>query len=181
MPLLIEVAALHRVFDVRVSVDNIERYGVVLFHRLDDVDVLGGLVVLGHFHRAARAGVGDFFDGADQSWPILSVATALLRDPNPVDGLVVVPVDLPLLTSQTLRPLVEYFIVSRPTAAFYGGFWLPAVFALNEAFMESCQRHDSVRGLLDSVGGRSIPPPDVVGLTNANTPAEWAALTRKNP
>lgn len=112
---------------------------------------------------------------------IASVATSLLRESKPVDGLVVVPVDLPRLTSQSLRPLVEYFLVNPTKAAFYEGFWLPAVFALNEALVDHCQSHPSMHGLLTSLGARSMPPTEWIALTNANTPTEWATITRRNP
>lgn len=43
--------SLRRVFDLRVSVENVERNGVAFFHRLDDVDVLGGYLAVGRTDR----------------------------------------------------------------------------------------------------------------------------------
>jgi len=97
------------------------------------------------------------------------------------DGLLVVPVDLPRLTADSLRPLVTYFNEHKPNALCFEDNWLPAIFRLNEDLIFQCGQNESIHGLLKSRCFVTIAPPtDVGALANANTPKEWAELTRSH-
>lgn len=97
------------------------------------------------------------------------------------DGLLVVPVDLPLLTADSLRPLVTYFSEHKPRAICFEGNWLPAIFPLNEDLFVQCGRNTSVHGLLKSLRFVTLPlPSNVLAFSNANTPEDWAKLTRSD-
>lgn len=109
---------------------------------------------------------------------IASVATELLRSNEPAEGLLVVPVDLPLLTAEALRPLVEHFNEHRPTAVHFAGHWLPALFRLDEQLISGAKPNGSVRGLLNGLGAAILPLIQPLPFSNANTPEQWAQLTR---
>lgn len=93
------------------------------------------------------------------------------------DGLLVVPVDLPLLTAYALYPLVNYFNEHKPRAVCFDGNWLPAIFQLNEELVIQCGRNQSIHELLKSHCFDSVASSDIKALANANTPQEWAQLT----
>ncbi len=108
---------------------------------------------------------------------ITSAARACLSDS--CEGLLVVPVDLPLLTADSLHPLVTYFNEHKPNAVCFEGNWLPAIFRLNEDLIFQCCHNESIHGLLKSLCFVSVAPPlDVRSLANANTPEDWAELMR---
>ncbi len=110
---------------------------------------------------------------------IVSVARECLSDG--CDGLLVLPVDLPLLTADSLRPLVTYFNEHKPGAVCFEGNWLPAIFRLNENLIFQCGQNKSIHGLLKSLCFVTVAsPPDVRSLANANTPNDWAELTRSH-
>ncbi|MCB9254160.1 MAG: molybdenum cofactor guanylyltransferase [Bdellovibrionaceae bacterium] len=110
---------------------------------------------------------------------VASTARECLSDS--CEGLLVVPVDLPLLTADSLRPLVTYFNGHKPNAVCFEGNWLPAIFRLNEDLIFRCGQNESIHGLLKSLGFVTMAPPsDVRSLANANTPHDWAELTRSH-
>ncbi len=110
---------------------------------------------------------------------IASVARECLS--NGCDGLLVLPVDLPLLTADSLRPLVTYFNEHKPNAVCFEGNWLPAIFRLNKDLIFQCGQNESIHGLLKSLCFVTVAsPPDVRSLANANTPNDWAELTRSH-
>lgn len=97
------------------------------------------------------------------------------------DGLLVLPVDLPLLTADSLRPLVTFFNEHKPNAVCFEGNRLPAIFRLHEALIFQCGQNESIHGLLKSLCFVTVAPPsDVRALANANTPEDWAELTRSH-
>ncbi len=106
---------------------------------------------------------------------VASAAKACLVDSS--DGLLVVPVDLPLLTSASLVPLLSYFTENEPSAICFEGEWLPAIFRLNENLIVQCGRNGSIHGLLKRLSFVTLPSPDRRALANANTPEDWAQLT----
>ncbi len=93
------------------------------------------------------------------------------------DGLLVVPVDLPLLTPEALLPLITFFRKEKPSAVCFQESWLPAIFQLNENLISQCERNRSIHSLLVNLDFDSLAISDPKALTNANTPEEWARLT----
>ncbi len=127
-------------------------------------------------------GIGDFIpDRVPFRGPVMGIgscAKQCLADGT--GGLLVVPVDLPLLTADVLLPLVSYFKTCQPPAVFFDGNWLPALFRLDGELIRQCNQNLSVRGLLESLSAASIPITEVGPLTNTNTPEEWAKVTKEN-
>lgn len=111
--------------------------------------------------------------------------------------LLVVPVDLPRLTADTLRLLAmpgdqvaaAHFRDQNRNP--YQDHALPALFHNTVAFRQHLSaalratdhRKRSVTALHAALGARAIvlPPTLTDTLTNTNTPAEWAALTTGSP
>jgi molybdopterin-guanine dinucleotide biosynthesis protein A len=111
---------------------------------------------------------------------IASVARRLIDEG--VEGLLVVPVDLPLLSADTLKPILEYTDSHHPSAVCFSESWLPAYFILNNNLLLACENHRSVRELLRSLDYHSASlPRKSEGLANANTPQEWQRLTGSTP
>lgn len=112
---------------------------------------------------------------------ITTVAETYLAATAEPLALLVVPVDLPRLTSTTLSPLVQSFRRHRPRAVCFEGSWLPALFLLDQALVEQCQETDSIQGILKRLSYQTVPASDLSELSNANTPEEWARFTRSYP
>jgi molybdopterin-guanine dinucleotide biosynthesis protein A len=89
---------------------------------------------------------------------------------------VVVPVDMPLLTSEALDPLIAAASIG---AAAYDWHPLPLCVRLHGPTIEAAQA-ESLRGLLEAMGGIRLPTEgmDESVLANVNTPEEWAALVQ---
>lgn len=99
------------------------------------------------------------------------------------DFLLVVPVDLPLLTPETLRWLCVHGF--HAASAHFDGHALPALFRNTVAFRQTLgtmlratdARARSATALHATLGGVAVPvPPGLAAtLANTNTPQEWAA------
>ncbi len=103
------------------------------------------------------------------------------------DWLLVVPVDLPLLSSEALRWLcVQGFDAN---GAHYANHALPALLRNTITFRQQLgtmlraerARDRSVIALHQAIGSREVPLPQdfTSALTNTNTPQEWAAATTR--
>ena len=112
---------------------------------------------------------------------IKSVAKALLSTDPTHGGLLVVPVDLPLLSPEALRPLIDHFLRSGGQAAAYSDTPLPAIFRLDGGLIDAAEGTDSVHGLLDALKAHFLAPPELRALTNTNTPEEWAQIVGRQP
>lgn len=95
-------------------------------------------------------------------------------------NLLVIPVDMPLLTVSVLLPLIEK---STPgSASYYNGFPVPAYIAntieIKRHLEQILKTKDnlSVRGFLNQIGAKSLPPSAPEILVNTNTPEEWHNL-----
>lgn len=95
----------------------------------------------------------------------------------------IIPVDMPLLSKNTLKPLLETSV----NVAYYVAHPLPAKlnFCANQAPYFEVAKRDmmagrsvSVRRLITVLGGVSIMPTSEIArsLVNVNSPEEWAAL-----
>lgn len=98
-------------------------------------------------------------------------AMAHIMESHPdFDGYLFVPVDMPLLGSDTLHRLLQ-----QEVSAFYEGWPLPTYIRKDAAINKDCK---SVRALLDAMGAKSIKP-DMVHQSqfmNVNSPDEWKIL-----
>lgn len=120
--------------------------------------------------------------------PLAGVASVIgaQGDALSKDWLLVVPVDLPLLTAESLRWLcVQGFDAN---GAHYAGHALPALLrntihfrqVLGTMLRAQQARERSVTALHAAIGSRELPlPADFAAtLTNTNTPDEWARVGR---
>jgi len=87
------------------------------------------------------------------------------------DGVLFIPVDMPLLPAGALQLLMK-----QETSGHFTDFPLPAYIT------SQCpsQPPESVKTFLESVGGQSIALPHrfVNGMKNANTPEQWEEVMR---
>lgn len=119
-------------------------------------------------------------DGTPFLGPVEGVKSVAEMYLKKADALLVVPVDLPLLDADSLRPLTDAFSRGSDTALTYTDHPLPAVFRLNERLLELCNQNNSVKGLLKNLNASSIELKNPIPFTNTNTPEEWAQVTGAN-
>lgn len=125
-------------------------------------------------------------DAAAGLGPLAGIAAALAARPAAGGHWLVVPVDLPLLTADTLRLLLTGG-GGAPAACFHD-HPLPALLqdtpALRTTLANLLRRPEarsrSLQGLLAAVGAVTLPLPAVAAATlaNTNTPDEWTAAAR---
>ncbi|MCB1537623.1 MAG: molybdenum cofactor guanylyltransferase [Rhodospirillales bacterium] len=86
------------------------------------------------------------------------------------EGYLFVPVDMPLLGGDILRPLLH-----QDSAACYQGWPLPAYIPKSVFVRHECK---SVRSLLEALGAKAIEPDTAHQdqFINVNTPDEWQKL-----
>lgn len=107
---------------------------------------------------------------------------ACVQQLNDVDRLLIVPVDMPLLSSEVLNDLLNY-----TTSVAYEASQLPVVLqvtndlrrALDHAVQSDNPKDYALWRLFESVGVDRLPlaPRFHDQLTNANTPEEWLAFS----
>lgn len=122
------------------------------------------------FISGAVEGYAGIPDEIPHEGPARAMSALLRRFHGFYGRLLFVPVDMPLLTAEALRGLME-----TEGDACYAGLPLPAVLR-TRADAPGCR---AVRGLLESLGAQEIalPPGSAAAMANVNTKAEWEAVT----
>ena len=113
-------------------------------------------------------------DEEPQRGPVGAIHTLAKRYLGLAQGLLVVPVDLPLLEACALSPLTSHFFRTESSAVFFFEHPLPALFRIDSDLIEKSLRADSVRELLASLQADELSLENPNYLTNTNTPEEWA-------
>lgn len=116
-------------------------------------------------------------DHTPYSGPVEGIKCVAERYLGKADALLIVPVDLPMLDADTLRPLIKAIQKADDAALSFNGHPLPAVFRLNERLLDLCRTHTSVKGILKDLGAKPIDLINPLALTNTNTPEEWVKTT----
>ena len=109
----------------------------------------------------------------------LSPVEALL----PIESLLIVPVDMPLLRASVLQKLVNSGEQSGK-ATCYADCYLPLYLPVNETlrdyleqvFAKGSNKPRSIKKMLSALDGIQLSVEDVVALSNVNTPEEWDAV-----
>tara|TARA_R110000787_G_scaffold988_1_gene3624 strand:- start:45302 stop:45808 length:507 start_codon:yes stop_codon:yes gene_type:complete len=121
------------------------------------------------------SGIRDLIPGAGPLAAIYSV----LQSVQP-SALLVLPVDMPLLTTSVLRVLLEEGEEAGVPVCYddcYLPLYLPVTQALRDyldkVFTEGCDQPRSLKRMLAAMNGRQLPITDTNALLNANTPEEW--------
>lgn len=117
-------------------------------------------------------------DLVPQAGPLGGIHSAL-RQLQP-GALLVVPVDMPLLTAETLRPLIERG-EQRGVPVCYRDCYLPLYLPasqqltdyLEAVFAPDSRKPRSVKKLLAALEAEQLPVSDPRALINTNTPEEW--------
>ena len=115
---------------------------------------------------------------------IFSVLQAALES-GQYDGLLIVPVDLPCLTEDTLMPLLqEGRRLQRPVC--YGQHYMPLYLPVRSEIADEISRqlHTpdsrlSVASIFYQFHGLQLAEPRDLSLTNTNTMAEWQAAQQR--
>ncbi|MCW7551974.1 molybdenum cofactor guanylyltransferase [Endozoicomonas gorgoniicola] len=120
--------------------------------------------------------------------PLSGIHAALFDIPDNdclLNSLLVVPVDMPLLSAESLKYLADYSSQNK-TACYFQDFTLPVCLPVNTRLRETVRqainspdRKDySIRRLLRHLDGRAVPlpaPEQATLFRNTNTPEEWQA------
>ncbi len=125
-------------------------------------------------------------DQAPYAGPAAAMA-GVLDSLKEFDGVVFVPVDMPLLTPEVLQGLMQHdegaYYEGWPVPTFLSSRTRSGIYAKEDkCSMDPGLRRDddsgSVRGLLRNLGVRSIPMPDEFRMCfiNVNTPEQWKAV-----
>lgn len=150
---------------LRRNHQTMKDFSQALLSALDlDVVVAGG-----------AAGIPDLIPRAGPLAAIYSV----LQSVQP-SALLVLPVDMPLLTTSVLRVLLEEGEEAGVPVCYEGCYlplYLPVTQALRDyldkVFTEGCDQPRSLKRMLAAMNGRQLPITDTNALLNANTPEEW--------
>mgnify|MGYP003394082282 CR=1 FL=1 len=94
----------------------------------------------------------------------------ILQELKNYDGVLAVPVDMPLLTAEILTRLT-----AQNGGAFYEEFPLPAFIPLPSSTLKKGDK-DSVYALLEQLGIQAIPLSNPSAFTNVNAPEDWNVL-----
>lgn len=119
-------------------------------------------------------------DEEPQRGPVGAIHTLAKRFSGEAQGLLVVPVDLPLMEADALRPLMTHFLKNHSFAVSFSEHPLPAVFQINYRLIEASRSADSVRELIAALKGDELILEDSKYLTNTNTPEDWLRVTGEN-
>lgn len=132
-------------------------------------------------------------DVIPQSGPLAGIYTVIKQYPVeqvpvkecPVEALLIVPVDMPLLTAPVLQKLVNAGEQSGK-ATCYADCYLPLYLPVNEALREYLEhvfaegsneeglcKPRSIKKMLSAMGGIQLPVEDADALSNVNTREEW--------
>ncbi len=96
---------------------------------------------------------------------------------NPNLGFLIVPVDMPLLSTGNLKALIEYGTESAK-ACYFQNTVLPCFIPNFSGLLDLLTRRLSnkqlsITGLLHTIRAEELPPPAEDVLINTNTPEEW--------
>ncbi|MFL0798406.1 MAG: molybdenum cofactor guanylyltransferase [Cellvibrionaceae bacterium] len=96
---------------------------------------------------------------------------------NPDLGFLIVPVDMPLLSTENLAALIQYGTESKK-ACYYQNTVLPCFIPNFSGLLELITRRLSnkqlsITGLLHTIRAEELPSPEKSQLINTNTPEEW--------
>jgi len=162
------------------KVSNLQR-GINLLKSvgLDDVVVSGN----------APGQIYDIYKRGGPLSGILSVIDAKSRDNSSqkISAVLVIPVDMPLLDTQTLSLVLSQGIQHNSACCFDAHslpIYLPITdqlidFLTNEFSSDRFVKYNkgpSFRHLLKLIGCHTITPPQSTILSNANTPQQWQAI-----
>lgn len=128
-----------------------------------------------------------FLDIVPQAGPLGGIYTAIKQCQLEGDALLILPVDMPLLTSQLLQQLVSVGEASG-SAVCYQDCYLPLYLPINTVLInylekvfpfgaaETSTMPRSIKKMLTAVGVNQLPIVDAQVLSNTNTPEEWSAI-----
>lgn len=133
----------------------------------------------------SRNEAGFFVDKYPNCGPLGGIATALDEisnlDSAEMSGLLVVPVDMPLLEDEYLLRLIDEGLQgAEPT--YYENQFLPAYFPANESIKETVKdtvtgsTNFSIRSILQKLNGRALCIDNQDAFLNANTPETWQKI-----
>ncbi|GAA4650272.1 molybdenum cofactor guanylyltransferase [Kistimonas scapharcae] len=137
-----------------------------------------------HFREVIISGPEGLPDIIPGKGPISGLHTCLSKIPDNghTQAVLILPVDMPLITSELLVQLVDQG-QSLKTPLHYDNYQLPLYLPITEALRnyteavvhEADKRHYSLRRLIAHLHGSTIPVPDDQDwrFRNANTPDEW--------
>jgi molybdenum cofactor guanylyltransferase len=96
------------------------------------------------------------------------------------DGVIFVPVDLPLMTSQTINKLISVGSSSKQACYFEGSnlpLYLPYKKTITQFLADKIAKKDklSIGSLIHYCNAQAIKIDNETELTNTNTPTEWEA------
>ena len=120
-------------------------------------------------------------DAIPQVGPLGGIYSVIQK--HHVDALLIVPVDMPLLTSSLLRQLIDQGEATG-TAVCFRGCYLPLYLPVNnELFVylarvleEGSSLPRSIKKMLAAVQSIQLPVADPEALVNTNTPDEWCSI-----
>ena len=121
--------------------------------------------------------------------PLSGIHAALIDIPDQA-YLLVVPVDMPLLSAESLKHLADY-CTQHQTACYFQDFTLPVCLPVSPLLRQRVdlainspdRKNYSIWRLLRQLEGKAIPLPDPEQATlfrNTNTPEEWQACQAFN-
>ncbi|WP_272992162.1 molybdenum cofactor guanylyltransferase [Porticoccus hydrocarbonoclasticus] len=126
------------------------------------------------------SGIPDLIPGAGPLAAIYSVLHTIKPS-----ALLVLPVDMPLLTTTVLGVLLEEGEKAGVPVCYEGCYlplYLPVTQSLRDyldmAFTEGSDQPRSLKRMLAALNGRQLPITDTDALLNANTPEEWQRVVR---
>ncbi|WP_286265111.1 molybdenum cofactor guanylyltransferase [Thalassotalea atypica] len=122
-----------------------------------------------------KYGIADLYP---QAGPLSGICSVIKQ--TPCSSVLVLPIDLPLITSSALKELKNIGQLTEK-ACFYQNHAIPMYLPINsltELFFEQAFKHfngkgPSVRSMLKQVPHQAIPIEDERLLLNTNTPQEW--------
>jgi len=109
----------------------------------------------------------------------------------PVERLLFIPIDMPLLTPGVFKYLIDYDGVneySRSTGLYFDGYPLPCLLRRTKQALKTAQalvsqggRNRSLKNYFQQINAKAIPstPYRTIIQTQANTPEEWRAIVEK--
>ncbi|WP_026375413.1 molybdenum cofactor guanylyltransferase [Aestuariibacter salexigens] len=125
---------------------------------------------------SGELGIADRYTAQGPVGGIVSVVMNLQMQPH--DQLIVLPVDMPLLTTEHINNLCQY-AEQHHTSAYYEGYVLPSLLRIEHAVSNKVIRlfengeTMSVKRLLALCNAVPIPCFEQNKFINLNTPAEW--------
>lgn len=113
--------------------------------------------------------------------PLAGIEAAMkisLNQPDRSKALLIIPVDLPLLTAETLQCLLTHG-QTRQQACYFKHHYLPLFLPINDTLLTDVQnnlltqKNLSIRALCQQQQAQELTAPHTEPLTNTNTPLQW--------